>query len=165
MLNRVILMGRITQDLELKQTTGGTSVLSFSVAVDRNFVRQGEERQTDFINCVAWRQQAEFISKYFGKGRMIALEGNLRTRTYDDRNGTKHYVTEVFVDSVSFTGEKAQQSGNSSYSGSYSNSYSNQNSAPRQASQPAYNEPSQKPIAIGDLDDFEEILGDDGVPF
>jgi single-strand DNA-binding protein len=165
MLNRVILMGRITQDLELKQTTGGTSVLSFSVAVDRNFVKQGEERQTDFINCVAWRQQAEFISKYFGKGRMIALEGNLRTRTYDDRNGTKHYVTEVFVDSVSFTGEKAQQSGNSSYSGSYSNSYSNQNSAPRQASQPAYNEPSQKPIAIGDLDDFEEILGDDGVPF
>lgn len=165
MLNRVILMGRITQDLELKQTTGGTSVLSFSVAVDRNFVKQGEERQTDFINCVAWRQQAEFISKYFGKGRMIALEGNLRTRTYDDRNGTKHYVTEVFVDSVSFTGEKAQQSGNSSYSGSYSNSYSNQNSASRQASQPAYNEPSQKPIAIGDLDDFEEILGDDGVPF
>ena len=165
MLNRVILMGRITQDLELKQTTGGTSVLSFSVAVDRNFVKQGEERQTDFINCVAWRQQAEFISKYFGKGRMIALEGNLRTRTYDDRNGTKHYVTAVFVDSVSFTGEKAQQSGNSSYSGSYSNSYSNQNSAPRQASQPAYNEPSQKPIAIGDLDDFEEILGDDGVPF
>ena len=165
MLNRVILMGRITQDLELKQTTGGTSVLSFSVAVDRNFVKQGEERQTDFINCVAWRQQAEFISKYFGKGRMIALEGNLRTRTYDDRNGTKHYVTEVFVDSVSFTGEKAQQSGNSSNSGSYSNSYSNQNSAPRQASQPAYNEPSQKPIAIGDLDDFEEILGDDGVPF
>jgi single-strand binding protein len=165
MLNRVILMGRITQDLELKQTTGGTSVLSFSVAVDRNFVKQGEERQTDFINCVAWRQQAEFISKYFGKGRMIALEGNLRTRTYDDRNGTKHYVTEVFVDSVSFTGEKAQQSGNSSYSGSYSNSYSNQNSAPRQASATAYNEPSQKPIAIGDLDDFEEILGDDGVPF
>ncbi len=166
MLNRVILMGRITQDLELKQTTGGTSVLSFSVAVDRSFVRQGEERQTDFINCVAWRQQAEFISKYFGKGRMIALEGNLRTRTYDDRNGTKHYVTEVYVDSVSFTGEP-KQGGNSGYSSGYSNSYSNQNqsSAPRQASAPAYNEPSQKPIAIGELDDFEEILGDDGVPF
>ncbi len=158
MLNRVILMGRITQDLELKQTTGGTSVLSFTVAVDRSFVKQGEERQADFINCVAWRQQAEFISKYFGKGRMIALEGNLRTRTYDDRNGTKHYVTEVYVDSVSFTGEP-KQGGNSSYS----NSYSNQNSAPKQ--EPAYNEPSQKPIAIGDLDDFEEILGDDGVPF
>lgn len=162
MLNRVILMGRITQDLELKQTTGGTSVLSFSVAVDRSYAKQGEERQTDFINCVAWRQQAEFISKYFGKGRMIALEGNLRTRTYDDKNGTKHYVTEVYVDSVSFTGEP-KQGGNTGYSNSYSNQ--NQGSAPRQAPQAGYNEPSQKPIAIGDLDDFEEILGDDGVPF
>lgn len=152
-------MGRITQDLEIKQTQGGISVLSFTVAVDRSFVRQGEERQSDFINCVAWRQQAEFISKYFSKGRMIALEGNLRTRTYDDKNGTKHYVTEVYVDSVSFTGEKAQQ-------GSVS-SYSNQNSynAPVKQAQPAYNEPSERPISIGELDDFEEILGDDGVPF
>lgn len=93
MLNTVILMGRITQDLELKQTQNGTSVLSFNVAVDRGYVKQGEERQTDFITCVAWRQTAEFISKYFSKGRMIALEGNLRTRTYDDKNGSKHYVT------------------------------------------------------------------------
>lgn len=107
MLNRVILMGRITQDLEIRQTQGGVAVLSFTVAVDRGYVKQGEERQTDFINCVAWRQQAEFISRYFAKGRMIAIEGNLRTRTYDDKNGVKHYVTEVFVDNVSFTGEKA----------------------------------------------------------
>lgn len=166
MLNRVILMGRITQDLELKQTNGGSSVVTFNVAVDRNFVRQGEERQTDFITCVAWSKQAEFITKYFSKGRMIALEGNLRTRTYDDKNGSKHYVTEVYVDSVSFTGEP-KQGGNSGYPNGYSNSYSNQNqsSAPKQASAPAYNEPSQKPIAIGELDDFEEILGDDGVPF
>lgn len=157
MLNRVILMGRITQDLDIRQTQGGVSVLSFTVAVDRSFVRQGEERQTDFINCVAWRQQAEFINRYFAKGRMIAIEGNLRTRTYDDKNGTKHYVTEVFVDSVSFTGEKSQSGSNSGYSPSYS-------SAPaRQAS--AYNEPAQSPIAIGDMDDFEEILSDDGVPF
>lgn len=104
MLNTVILMGRITQDLELKQTQNGTSVLSFNVAVDRGYVKQGEERQTDFITCVAWRQTAEFISKYFSKGRMIALEGNLRTRTYDDKNGSKHYVTEVYVSSASFTG-------------------------------------------------------------
>ena len=100
MLNRVILMGRITQELDLKSTPSGVPVLQFSVAVDRGFVKQGEERQADFITCVAWRQQAEFISKYFGKGRMIALEGNLRTRTYDDKNSTKHYVTEVYVDSV-----------------------------------------------------------------
>ena len=109
MLNRVILMGRITQDLEVRQTPSGVSVLSFTVAVDRSFVRQGEDRQTDFINCVAWRNQAEFIGKYFSKGRLIALEGNLRTRNYDDKNGVKHYVTEVFVDSVSFTGERASQ--------------------------------------------------------
>lgn len=163
MLNRVILMGRITQDLEIRQTQGGTSVLSFTVAVDRSFVKQGEERQTDFINCVAWRQQAEFINRYFAKGRMIAIEGNLRTRTYDDKNGTKHYVTEVFVDSVSFTGEKAQQGSSSSYSSGYSNQ--NSSYAPRQQAQPAYNEPAERPISIGELDDFEEILGDDGVPF
>ena len=105
MLNRVILMGRITRDLELKQTPSGVPTLSFTVAVDRNFQKQGEERQADFISCVAWRQQAEFISRYFGKGRMIALEGALRTRSYEDKNGTKHFVTEVYVDGVSFTGE------------------------------------------------------------
>lgn len=163
MLNRVILMGRITQDLEIRQTQGGTAVLSFTVAVDRSYVRQGEERQTDFINCVAWRQQAEFINRYFTKGRMIAIEGNLRTRTYDDKNGTKHYVTEVFVDSVSFTGEKAQQGANPGYSAGYSNQ--NSGYAPKPQAQPAYNEPSERPISIGELDDFEEILGDDGVPF
>ena len=89
MLNKVIIMGRLTADLELKQTPSGVSVLSFNIAVERSYSKQGEEKQVDFINCVAWRQQAEFISKYFSKGRMIALEGNLRTRTYDDKNGTK----------------------------------------------------------------------------
>lgn len=157
MLNRVILMGRITQDLEIRQTQGGISVLSFTVAVGRGYVRQGEERQTDFINCVAWRQQAEFISKYFAKGRMIALEGNLRTKTYDDKNGTKHYVTEVFVDSVSFTGEKSQNSGSSNYAPSYSQSVP-------QRQEPAYKEPASS-FDVGNMDDFEEILSDDGVPF
>jgi len=146
MLNRVILMGRITQDLDLKSTPSGASVLQFNVAVERSFVKQGEERQTDFITCVAWRQQAEFISKYFSKGRMIAIEGNLRTRTYEDKNGSKHYVTEVYVDSVSFTGEP-KQGGNTS-------------------SQQNYSQPAQNQAAIiGDLSDFEEVLSDDGVPF
>lgn len=154
MLNRVILMGRITQELDLKSTPSGVSVLQFSVAVDRGFVKQGEERQADFITCVAWRQQAEFISKYFGKGRMIALEGNLRTRTYDDKNGTKHYVTEVYVDSVSFTGEPKQGgNSNTNYSSNYNNS-------------PAQNTNQQNAtVSIGDISDFEEILSDDGVPF
>ena len=100
MLNNVIIMGRITQDLELRQTPNGVSTLSFNVAVDRNYSGKDGQRQTDFITCVAWRQQAEFISKYFAKGRMIAIVGNLRSRTYDDKNGTKHYVTEVYVESL-----------------------------------------------------------------
>ena len=79
-LNKTIILGRITQDLELKQTPNGVSVLSFTVAVDRSYTK-GEEKQSDFISCVAWKERAEFISKYFGKGRMIALEGQLRTRT------------------------------------------------------------------------------------
>lgn len=162
MLNRVILMGRITQDLDLRQTPNGVSVLTFSIAVDRNFARQGEERQTDFITCVAWRQQAEFISRYFAKGRMIAIEGNLRTRTYDDKNGSKHYVTEVYVDSVSFTGEPKQ--GGSSYSSNYSNNTANNYSQPQQTN--SYNAaPAKDSIAIGDFSDFEEVLSDDGVPF
>ncbi len=157
MLNRVILMGRITQDLDLKQTPNGVSVLQFSIAVDRNFVRQGEERQTDFITCVAWRQQAEFIKRYFGKGRMIAIEGNLRTRNYEDKNGTKHYVTEVYVDSVSFTGERAQQNG------TYSNNYSNNSG--NSYSQPSYQNPSDNSSNISDYSDFEFVSTNDDVPF
>ena len=108
-LNFVALLGRITKDLELKSTQSGTSVLQFTVAVDRDFVKQGEERQADFINCVAFKQTAEFISKFFSKGRMIAVEGRLQTRSYDDKNGTKHNVTEVIINKASFTGEKVEQ--------------------------------------------------------
>lgn len=148
MLNKVILMGRITQDLEVRQTPSGVSVLSFTVAVQRSYARQGEERQTDFINCVAWRQQAEFIGRYFRKGRMIALEGNLRTRTYDDKNGTKHYVTEVFVDNVSFTGEKSDDLQQNNQSSQQNNS----------------SVPANEDLSTGDMADFD-VLSDDGVPF
>ena len=105
-------MGRITQNLELKTTASGISVTSFSIAVDRNYVKQGEERQTDFINIVCWRKQAEFVCRYFEKGSMIALEGQLQTRTYQAKDGSNRYVTEVVADSVSFTGEKREQSNN-----------------------------------------------------
>lgn len=148
MLNKVILMGRITHDLEVKQTPSGVAVLSFTVAVQRNYAKQGEERQTDFINCVAWRQQAEFIGKYFRKGRMIAIEGNLRTRTFDDKNGTKHYVTEVFVDNVSFTGEKADDLQQNNQSSQQNNS----------------SVPANEDLSTGDMADFD-VLSDDGVPF
>lgn len=172
MLNRVILMGRITQELELKQTPSGVSVLSFSVAVERRYSKQDEEKQTDFINCVAWRQQAEFISKYFGKGRMIAIEGSLRTRNYDDKNGVKHYVTEVFIDSVSFTGEK---SGQSVRADGFTDAEINEMDRRAYAAQQASGEQPSVPIhgqnkpaessTMGDLSDYEDILSDDGVPF
>lgn len=163
MLNRVILMGRITQDLDLRQTPSGVSVLTFNIAVDRSFSKQGEERQTDFITCVAWRQQAEFISRYFSKGRMIAIEGNLRTRTYDDKNGSKHYVTEVYVDSVSFTGEPKQGGSSYSQNNSYGGNDYRSNNAP--TAQPRQQDNSNESLSIGDIADYEEVLSDDGVPF
>lgn len=110
-LNYVVLMGRITHDLEVRQTPNGVACLQFTVAVDRGFKNQNGEYDTDFISCVAWKERAEFISRYFGKGKMIAVEGQLRSRTYEDKNGTKHYVTELFVDQASFTGEKQENSG------------------------------------------------------
>ena len=106
MLNKVILMGRFTRDPELRSTPQGISTCAFSIAVDRNFVRQGEERKADFINCVAWRQTAEFISKYFREGSMVALEGSIQTRSWDDAEGKKRYATEVIVNQVYFAESK-----------------------------------------------------------
>ena len=106
MYNKSILMGRITNDLTIKATPNGVSVLSFGLAVDRSYQAKGEERKTDFFNIVAWRTNADFIAKYFGKGNMILVEGELQTRQYDDKNGNKVTVTELIVDRASFTGEK-----------------------------------------------------------
>ena len=108
-LNYAVILGRLTQDPDLKSTQSGTSVCTFTVAVDRNFAKEGEEKQTDFISCVAWKKTAEFVASNFSKGRMIAVEGNLRTRTYEDKNGSKHYVTELYASQVSFTGEPKKQ--------------------------------------------------------
>ena len=108
MLNKVILMGRLTRDPELRSTPQGVSSCSFSLAVDRNFVKQGEERKADFINCVAWRQTAEFISKYFKKGNMVALEGSIQTRSWDDNEGKKRYATDVVVSQVYFAESKSE---------------------------------------------------------
>ncbi len=113
-MNNVTLMGRLTADPELKTTQSGVSVCSFSIAVDRPFVRQGEERQADFINLVAWRQTAEFISKYFRKGQMIAVTGSIQTRRYDDRDGNKRTAFEVVIDRAYFTGAKQDNDNNTS---------------------------------------------------
>jgi single-strand DNA-binding protein len=108
MINRVVLMGRLTANPELKTTPSGVSVTSFSIAVDRSYVKQGEERKADFINIVCWRNTAEFVCRYFEKGSLIALEGQLQSRTYQDKNENNRTVIEVVADNVSFTGEKRE---------------------------------------------------------
>lgn len=108
MYNKVIMMGRIVADPELKTTPQGVSVCSFRIAVDRRFQQKGEERKSDFFNVVAWRQQGEFVSKYFGKGRMILVEGELTTRRYTDKNGANATWYEIVADRCSFTGEKSE---------------------------------------------------------
>ena len=90
MYNKVIMMGRLTRDPELKTTPNGVSVCKFSIAVDRRFQNKGEEKKTDFFNVVAWRQTGEFVSRYFGKGNLILVEGELQTRSYVDKNGNQH---------------------------------------------------------------------------
>lgn len=101
-MNKVELIGRLTKEPELKLTANQTAYCNFTVAVDRKFKDANGQRQADFINCVAWKQTAQFITKYFHKGNKIALIGNIQTRSYDDQNGQKHFVTEVIIDEVEF---------------------------------------------------------------
>lgn len=106
-MNKVILMGRLTRDPEVRYTqTNNTLVASFSLAVNRRFVRQGEERQADFVNIVAWSKLGEFCSKYFKKGQQVGIIGRLQTRTWDDDQGVKHYVTEVVAEEAYFADSK-----------------------------------------------------------
>ena len=154
-------MGRLTADPELRQTQNGVASCRFTVAVNRKFADKNTgERQADFITCVAWRQTAEFVSRYFSKGKMIAVEGELRNNNYQDRNhpDVTHYNTEVLVDNVEFTGGKNDSGGGN-------------NSAPAPqtyAQQPQQNAPypqNNEAMSYGSLSDFEEILSDGDVPF
>ena len=123
MFNLVVLTGRLTADPELKTTANGLSVTTFSIAVDRRY-RSGEERQTDFINIVAWRQSAEFITKYFKKGSLIGIEGSIQTRRYQDKNGNNRTAFEVVANNVQFVESKRDGSspmGDSAVPASYSN--------------------------------------------
>lgn len=169
MINRVILMGRLVSDPELKTTGTGISVTSFRIAVDRSYVKSGEERKADFIDIVCWRNQAEFVCRYFGKGAMIAVEGQLQTRTYQAKDGTNRYVVEVVADNVSFTGERRDNSGynqnygsNQSYGGSQS--YGGNQSY---GSNQAFQEPSQPQTSYqsGSNSDFQDMPLDDDLPF
>ena len=105
-MNKVILVGRLVKDPEVKTTQSQISVCSFTIAVDRKFKAANGERQSDFISCVAWRQQAELLGKYFQKGSRVGVIGNIQTRNYDDANGKKVYVTEVIVDEIEFVESK-----------------------------------------------------------
>ena len=147
MLNNVVLMGRLTADPELRQTSTGIEVTSFSIAIDRGYVRLGEERQTDFINCVAWRQTAKFITSYFRKGQMIAVTGSIQTRNYEDKNGNKRVATDIVVNSASFCGSKCENS-----------------SAPSQRDSVPYSAPAAS-YSTAVASDFEELQGDDDLPF
>lgn len=144
MLNRVILMGRLTADPELQATQSGISYCRFSIAVDRNYKsKSSSEKQTDFINIQAWRQTAEFVSKYFSKGKMIVVEGELQNNNYE-KNGVKYYSFIVKADNVSFGGDKKEDSSKRSDTN---------------------NTPNTSGEEIGNLDDFEEIISGEEVPF
>ena len=108
-MNKVILMGRLTKDVEIRQTPNNLSVARFTIAVNRRFVKDGGQ-QADFINCIAWRKTGEFISRYFQKGSMIAVVGSIQTRSWDGNDGKKQYATEVIVDEAYFTGSKSESS-------------------------------------------------------
>ena len=148
MLNKIVLMGRLTRDPELRRTGSGTAVTSFSLAVDRDYKSQNGEKETDFIDIVAWRSTAEFVSKYFSKGRMAVVEGRLQIRDWTDNNGNKRRNAEVVADNVYF-GDSKRDSGN------------DYNSAPAYGSAPAggYSAPAGH-------SDFAEISEEDGeLPF
>ena len=152
MLNRIILMGRLTRDPELRRTGSGTAVTSFSLAVDRDFKSQSGEKETDFIDIVAWRNTAEFVSKYFTKGRMAVVEGRLQIRDWTDKDGGKRRSAEVVADNVYFGDSKRDGGDNSGYSPGYAPAPASHSAAPSNFS------------ASGS--DFAEIGEDDGeLPF
>ena len=138
-MNKVILIGRITKDPELRRTPTDVPVVQFTIAVNRNYQNKNGERQADFINCVAWRNQAENLARYIKKGGQICVEGNLQTRTYDDQGGVRRFITEVICDQITFLeAKKNDQNGfndlsqmpvppMSGYSGQYQNNQANYN--------------------------------------
>ena len=155
MLNTAIIMGRLTADPELRTTQTGLSVTSFTVAVDRNY-KSGDERQTDFINVVAWRGTADFVSRYFKKGQMIAVQGSIQTRSYEDKNGNKRTAVEIVADNVSFCGSKTESG----------NAYG----APRAESAPAVSYQSANAGSFSVLPDDNQGFpfgadDDEGLPF
>lgn len=147
-LNKVILMGNLTKDPEFKTTPSGVSVTTFSVAVGRRFAKQGDEVTADFFNVVAWRNTAEFVSKYFTKGRAIVVVGSLQNRSWTDQNGQKRYITEVIADECYFAGNAGNGNGQNDGGTLY-------------GAEPAAQSMNTKPAAAT----FEELSTEDDLPF
>ena len=177
MLNHIVIMGRLTRDPELRTTPNGVPVASFTVAVDQDYTsKDSGERQTDFINCVAWRSTGEFVSKYFSKGSMIVVSGRLQVRNYTDRDGNKRTAAEIVADNVYFGESKRRDDGgdynrgnsygNSSYGGndygnSRSNDYGRSESSYRAPSRDSFENARKQASSFHEIDD-----GDDGdLPF
>lgn len=157
-MNKVFLIGRLTRDPELRYTGNNTAVASFSIAVNRNFTNQSGEREADFINIVVWRKQAENVKNYLTQGSQVAIDGRIQTRSYDDQDGKKRYVTEVVADNVEFLGSKAssQQGGNSTSTNSEPTPYDF-----------GGNEPSTTAVDSNPFADFGSSIeiSDDELPF
>lgn len=153
------MIGRLTADPELRQTPQGTPVARFTVAVDRRFKREGGQ-QADFLTCVAWRQQAEFVCRYFNKGKLIGVEGSLQSNSWE-KDGQRHYSTEVSVDNVEFVGSKAESGGNTGSNGAYQSNFGGGYSAPqRQAPQ----QPTEN-MGFVDLSFTDDAGSEDDLPF
>ena len=170
MLNHITIMGRLTRDPELRRTGSGIAVASFSVAVDRDFGgRDGGEKETDFIDCVAWRQTGEFVSKYFTKGRMIVVSGRLQIRSWTDKDGNKRRTAEVVADNCYFGDSKRDNDGGNTYGGNaYGSSYGNNNygGGNYNAPAPSYGGNNYGAPAAAPASDFAMLDDDDAqLPF
>ena len=162
MLNHIVIMGRLTRDPELRRTGSGIAVASFSVAVDRDFSgKDGGEKETDFIDCVAWRQTGEFVSKYFTRGSMIVVSGRLQIRSWTDKEGNKRRSAEVVADNVYFGESKRSNEGGSSYSAPAAPAYGGYSAPAAAPAYGAYSAPAAAPAS-----DFAMLEDDDAqLPF
>ena len=157
MLNVVAIMGRLVADPELRTTQQGTNVCTFRIACERSYSKPGEQRQTDFVDIVAWGKTAEFICKFFQKGSMIAVDGSLQTRNYQDKQGNKRTAVEVVANNISFAGAKAADKPAAASCEQQTRNHVQQANAAQSAPQPAYTQ--------GSMDDFSEISDADDLPF
>lgn len=157
MINRVVLVGRLTKDPELRHTASNIPVVSFTVAVNRTYAKNDADQQADYIQCVAWRRQAETVHQYLNKGSLVGVEGKIQTRTYDDQNGQRKYITEVLADSVQFLEPKSAQASRPTESSP---------SAPSRSPYDYQSKPTQDTHPYsGDRDDPVIDIPDDDLPF